>query len=192
MNISKKLLETFLDLYTYDSNIEQWSLDKFKDNPPRFYRLQIIISLMKALDISSSYSDFRNGDFIQNIQLEHWIEFRKNIKDDILSNNSDDNLLGQNHLYHIQTIYYSLMRYRICAQELLSTNSGIYAAFNEFIEFSELMSRPNRMLMLELEKIDKVLLFCVNPNGLNYSKKELINRFDYPDINLNEIDFEWI
>jgi hypothetical protein len=189
--MEKQLLATFLDLYTYESKIKNWSLESFKANPPRFYRLKMITSIMQALDISCSYIDFSYGDFIDEIHYKNWQQFKESILKDIESPKQKKiNRIIDNS--DINTIFYSLMNYRLYAQKLLSSNDGIYVASEEFKLFSELMNRPNRLLIKELEKIDKVLLFCINPSGLNYSKDELIAQFNYPDVDLNEIDIEWM
>ncbi len=31
--MEKQLLDIFLDLYTYDSKIEEWSFEKYENNP---------------------------------------------------------------------------------------------------------------------------------------------------------------
>jgi hypothetical protein len=78
------------------------------------------------------------------------------------------------------------------AKQLLSSNDGIYAASGEFRAFLELMNAPSRKLIEELKKIDVVLLFCINPTGIYYSKEELINNFGFPDVNINEVDVDFM
>lgn len=190
--MEKQLLDLFLDLYTYDDNISLWSFDTFEDNPPRYYRLKMIAALMKALEINYSYSELSQGKFISNKQVEKWAAFK----------NSIETILSQDKVYNdsrfvtdasdITNIFRTLMRYRLYAQQLLSSNDCIYAASGEFRVFLELMNTPSQQLVEELKKIDSVLLFCLNPLGISYTKEELMNQFGFPNVNLREVDIEWM
>lgn len=188
--MEKKLLKNFIDLYNYDSEIETWSLEKFKENPPRLYRLQIIIALMNALEIHCSYIDFKNGCFISDIQAERWDHFKE-------SNKFLRKIKSKSNIVTIKssgiiTIFNSLMHYRLLAQKLVTCNDNIYAASAEFNLFSKLMNNPNKLLIKDLKKIEKVLQFCINPKKIKCNKSKLIDSYNFPDVDLNEIDLEWM
>lgn len=190
--MEKQLLDTFLDLYTYDTKIHEWSFEKFENYPSRSHRLQIITALMKALDINCSYSQFIEGKFITNVQYEKWADFKKSIEN-ILPQVKESIPPGmQMDAFAIGMLFRTLMRYRLYAQQLLASNDGIYLASGEFRTFLDLMSEPNRKLIEELKKIDTVLLFCINPTAISYTKEELIANFGFPDVNINEVDVDWM
>ncbi len=77
--IEKQLLDLFSDLYTYDTKIQEWSIEKFEENNSCLYRLQMIAALMKALGITCSYNDFKHGRFIAKDQFNKWKEFKESI-----------------------------------------------------------------------------------------------------------------
>jgi hypothetical protein len=190
--MEKQLLDTFLELYTYEQNINSWSFDSFEEKTPRYYRLQIIDTLMKALEINCSYSQFCDGKFITNVQYKKWADFKK----------SNENRLPQDlgtippsmtmDAFAIGMLFRTLMRYRLYAKQLLSSNDGIYAASGEFRAFLELMNAPSRKLIEELKTIDAVLLFCINPTGISYTKEELIANFGFPEVNINDVDIDFM
>ena len=190
--MEKELLDTFLDLYTYDQKISSWSLDSFEEGTPRFYRLQIIDSLMKALELNCSYSQFSNGEFVTIIHYKKWADFKKSIENIIPEVKKSMPPSMTMDAFAIGMLFRTLMRYRMHAARLLSSNNGIYAASGEFRIFLELMNEPNRKLIEELKKIDAVLLFCINPTDIYYTKEELINNFGFPDVNINEVDVDFM
>ena len=190
--MEKQLLEAFLDLFTYENNINSWSFDTFEENTPRYYRLKIIDSLMKALEINCSYIQFSHGSFISNMHSEKWADFKKSIEN-ILPQVMAIKLPSMRiDTFEISILYRTLMRYRLFAQQLLSSNDGIYAFSEEFRAFVELMNIPSRQLIEELKKIDTVLFFCINPNAISYTQEELISQFAFPEINLRDVDIEWM
>lgn len=188
--MEKKLLKTFIDLYNYDSEIETWSLEKFKENPPRLYRLQIINALMNALEIHCSYINFKNGCFISDIQAERWDNFKESNK--FLSKIKSKSNIATKKSSEISAIFCSLLHYRLLAQKIVTCNDNIYAASAEFNLFSKLMNNPNKLLIKDLKKIEKVLQFCINPKKIKCNKSKLIDIYNFPDVDLNEIDLEWM
>jgi hypothetical protein len=192
MNFTEKqLLYVFSELYILDNRITEWSLEKFKDNPPRFFRLQMINSLMNALNLNCSYNEFKNGKFISDKHLDKWPLFRNEIinKFQLKSQKSQNRVVK---CHHIETIFYCFINYRLHAEKLLTSNDAIYAASHEFLLFSKLMTNSNLLLKKELKKVDKILFFLINPEGISYSKEQLIEQFNYPNLDLNEIDLDWI
>jgi hypothetical protein len=190
--MEKKLLELFSDLYSYDDNISSWSLDSFEEKTPRYYRLQMIDSLMKALEINCNYIQFSQGDFISNKQLERWADFKKSIGINLPQDEANRGSLFPTSTFDINNIFRILMRYRLYAHKLLLCNDNIYAASGEFRTFVNLTNTPNLHLIQELKKIDAVLLFCINPTGISYTQEELISQFGFPDVNLREVDLDWM
>ena len=50
----------------------------------------------------------------------------------------------------------------------------------------------NQLIVEEVKLIDELLIFLINPLGHNYSKKDLCLFFQYPNIDLEELDLDWI
>jgi hypothetical protein len=192
LTLEKRLLFTFLTLYSFEKEVRFWSLENFKDNPPRLYRLQMIDSLMEALDIKSSYLEFTEGKFIAEIQLNKWGDFKKSIEKILPKEDEASRPMFEIKVNHIMANFRLLMYYRMNAERLISSTSGIYAASGEFRTFVKLMNNTSRKLYKELKKIDTILLFCINPNNIYYSEEELVNNFNFPDVNIIDVDMEWI
>ena len=190
--MEKQLLDTFLDLYTYDTKIHEWSFEKFENYPSRSHRLQIITALMKALDVNCSYSDFKDGRFISKVHYNKWKDFKESIIDQLDAKAYTRSLKENSHPFDIQSIFRTFMQYRLNAQKLLGIFDGIYAANDEFMAFVKLIEIPNIHLKEDLKNIEQVLLFCINPTTISYTKEELIANFGFPDVNINEVDVDWM
>ena len=190
--MEKQLLDLFLDLYTYDSKIETWSFEKFENNPPRHTRLQMITAVMKALNITCGYSDFKYGFFISKTQFVKWKEFKESIIDQLDAKTYARSMKDALDPLDIQSIFRTFMQYRLNAEPLLGVFDGIYAANEEFRSFIKLIEIPNSHLKENLKNIEHVLHFCINPTGINYTQEELISQFGFPDVNLRDLDIEWM
>jgi hypothetical protein len=103
--------KAFLDLYTYDTKIQEWSFEKYENNPSRYYRLQMITALMKALDINCSCYNFKLGRFISKVQFSKWNEFKESIFDQLDAKAYARSLKDNSHPFDIQNIFRTFMEY---------------------------------------------------------------------------------
>ena len=190
--IEKQLLDLFLDLYLYDTKIHEWSFEKFENFPSRYYRLQMITALMKALEINCSYHDFKEGRFISKVHFNKWKDFKESIVDQLDAKAYTRSLKENTHPFDIQSIFRTFMQYRLNAQKLLGVFDGIYAANEEFRAFVKLIEVPNIHLKEDLKNIEHVLLFCINPTGISYSQEELIANFGFPKENSRDVDEDFV
>lgn len=149
--MEKQLLDIFLDLYTYDSKIEEWSFEKYENNPSRFYRLQMIAALMKALNITCNYYDFKKGYFIDKTQFDKWKGFKESMIDQLDTKAYDRSLRDNSHPLDIQSVYETFMQYRLDAEQLLSVFAGIYLAKDEFRAFAKMLNTSNSHLKEEFK-----------------------------------------
>jgi hypothetical protein len=188
--MEKQLLDTFLDLYTYDTKIQEWSFEKYENNPSRYYRLQMIKALMKALDINCSYYDFKNGRFIDRAQFDKWKEFKESIIDLLDVKAYERSLHDKSHPFDIQSIFRTFMQYRLYSEKVIGIFDGIYLANDEFRAFANMLNTSNSHLKQELKNIEHVLHFCINPTGITYTQEELIKQFGFPEVDLGAIDIE--
>ena len=188
--MEKQLLDLFLDLYTHDTKIEEWSFEKFKDNTSRLYRLQMIASLMKALGITCSYYDFKQGRFIAKDQFNKWKEFKESILDQLDAKAYARSMKDSSHPFDIQGIYGTFMQYRLYAAQVLGIFDGIFLANDEFRAFAKMLNTSNIHLKEDLKNIEHVLHFCINPNGISYTQEELISQFGFPEVDLGQIDMD--
>ncbi len=189
--MEKILLTSFLDLYTLSNDTTKWSVANFAKNPPRLYRLQKIDSLMAALKIEGSYQEFEYGEFLFEEGRQDLAGFKNRIEENypsifetIFLNNREDS--------DFQFVFEVLLRYRIKVQQLINVKTCV-------LEVSGINSIPltiisdiDKKLLKDIAAIDNILYYLLNPIGINYTKEDLITKFNYPDVDLAQIDKDWI
>jgi hypothetical protein len=189
--MEKTLLTNFLELYTLSDNVAKWSTDNFANNPPRLYRLQAIEALMNALQINCSCQEFQYGEFVfgQN-QLNQSVLIIK-IKEKYPTLFQTTNTDEKNQI-DFQFMFEILFSYRMQLQKLRSVRDSV-------LEYSEDNRYPiliiddiNSKLKADIEALDDILAYVINPKEINFSNQELIEKYNYPAGDLNEIDADWI
>lgn len=186
------LLKHFLELYLMNKETGTWSLEKFTDNPPRLYRLQMIDSLFAALDIKCSYDEFKYGEFITEERMLRW----EDIKNIVL----DYSELAMNNVHfdekffkgELQSVFDELMEYRLRLHGLLNIANGVIAASGLFLMSLNILNEINQKIIGEFEIVDKILCYIINPLGIQYLVEELQIKFGYPLIDIEEVDLDWI
>lgn len=191
MSIKKQLLTSFLELYTLSNNIDKWSKDYFANNPPRLYRLQVIQALMDALQINCSFQEFQYGEFLLHQEKLNAIEFLKIVQENYPALFSTINTEESDPM-DFQFTFEILFAYRMQLQQLMSNREGI-------IEFSNSNSYPvaiieeiNAKLQVDIEAMDTILAYLINPQEIHFSIQELKEHYHYPEGDLQEIDNNWI
>jgi hypothetical protein len=190
--MEKLLLKTFLDLYSLNRKVENWSLKEFQKNPPRLVRLKMIDSLFLALNIQCSYSDFMKGLFIKDYNLYDWNELETIITNKYKKGMNQVHFEGNESAYELQTLFQELFDYRLLLEDLVTKNSGVLAASGVYKIPFNIMRDINRKITKEFTGLEQILAYLINPGGLQYSIEELNLQFGYPIVDLLDLDFDWL
>lgn len=188
--MTNQLLTSFLELYTLSNNIGKWSKDNFTNNPPRLYRLQAIEALMKALQINCSYQEFQYGEFLlgqnQLVQSELITKIKKSYPILFQTINTEEKKQIDG-----QFMFEILFSYRMQLQKLTSVKDSVLE-YSENNRYSILIiDTINNKLQSDIKAIDNILEYLINPNQINITKQELIEKYNYPVGDLDDIDSEW-
>ena len=189
--IKQQLLIAFLDLLSFEKKVNNWSEEKFSENPPRLHRLKIINALMKALQIKCSYADFLNGEFITEDNLPD--------KAEVLNQTAlihiGDLRIKSNSTWSVSKakfVFKNLMNYRLRLLDLSNFGNGVMAVSGCFRIPFLVSSTFNDKLSEPIANLDNLLLLFLNPSAINYSRAVLIADYGYPDIDLTEVDIDWL
>lgn len=191
MIMEKQLLTIFCELYSYNNNIQIWTAEEFADNPPRLYRLQMINALMKAFQINCSYADFLKGEFITKKSIPNSEDLLR-LTSKLYSDNMHINSQEKCDLGHAKYIFESLMHYRLKLEELFTIGSGVYAASSYYRIPLLVYSGINEKLETETQILESLILLFMKFKKSNYSREDLIQHFNYPDVDLGDVDFDWM
>lgn len=189
--MEKTLLTKFLELYTLSDNITKWSIANFAKNPHRLYRLKAIDALMKALQINCSYQEFQYGEFLMKPDNLEQSELIIKIKENYPSLFQTTNTHEKNQI-DFQFMFEMLFNYRMQLQKLISARDSVL----EYLEDNRypilIIEGINSKLQADIEALDDILAYLINPKEIHFSNQELIEKYNYPVGDLEEIDSDWI
>ncbi len=189
--MEKILIRTYLELYSLNDTIEKWSLKNFENNPPRLYRLQIIDSLMRALEIKCSYEGFKYGEFLFDENKINWSVFKKIVEDNFPKGLENIDTINDNSDCY-QFIFEIFLRYRIRFYQLINTKSMVFEASGINKIPLNIFNEIDSKITPEFGGIDSIINYLLNPTNIQFTMEELKHKFNYPTINMNFIDSEWI
>jgi hypothetical protein len=188
--MDKLFWQLFFELYVFESNMENWEEEKFIDEPIKLYRLQMLQSLLRAFSIEININDFLKGIHINQVHVEKWSEFRQRKLSKVRSQLRSFETQENTSMQELQSIFQSAISYRMQAQLLFSNNDHIYAASGNFLFYLRAMNHINKKLNNELSMLNDYLIFCLNPNQLKLKKRELMKNYNFPKVNLLDLDLD--
>ena len=190
MYTAKDILDLYLKFEGLQSDKDTWTEDNLQSNPPRFYRLKALESLFRAFDLGD-IKEFAQGTFISKRSIQDYSALIKRMKSE-LKTITKFRKGEQITLKEIVTLFTRLMEYRRRWNYVVEFSSGLYAcsAKNRYAFYK--IGEVNSAIQEEIAPIDDILTFIISPSKKTISKDELVKHFDHPDVNLFDIDAEWI
>jgi hypothetical protein len=189
--MEKTLLKNFLGLYTLSNDTSKWSAANFAKNPPRLYRLQMIAAVLKALKIEGSYQEFEYGQFLYDEGRQDLAGFKTRVEENYSTIFETINLEDEENS-DFQFIFEVLLRYRIKLHQFISVKATVLEAAGINKIPLTIMSEIENKLQNDIAAIDNILCYLLNPKGMAYSIEELKTKFNYPNVDLDKIDSDWI
>lgn len=176
---------------------ETFNPTEWADNPPRYLRYQMLLSVCDALSIglkdieegtykikatANQFDDFLNRyeSNTKNKKFKTIIERYKNESSYCVVLDSQ-----------LTSLFYSLLRVRKTTFEVESQFSGLLAASGVYTLPVMINNSIAKGLQKEKKFIDDILMFLMNPNQLDISRLNLIAKFQFPNVDLEEIDFDF-
>jgi hypothetical protein len=193
VNPSTILIKRYLELKRLSPDLRIWSKESLKENEPRYIRYLQIQSLMQYLKINTSIKDFAFGRIkFGNLDIEQYYkliktndhgtysDFKKRLDDDYETNPYWNNVFSVtlNHLDYLHAA--------------LNINSCVLACSGVFSESIIMTNNHNKQLQKYYNKEIKILSWMINPDDKKETISYLIDNYDFPHHNLDEIDLEYI
>ncbi len=189
---AKDFIKVYLELIDLIPDTNVWSENNFENNPSCLYRLKQLNAILVAFRIKSNWIDFSNGEFVFFRPINQYLSIQNTINE-----------------YKYSKEFRSLKQEKITHQDIMR----IFKFFIDFIikEYS-LESKINRYILANrlplqyfIQKIKSYrsphnikitnsiiddLAKIINPSGKGVKLKTLIDKYNYPDVDLKEIDIE--
>jgi len=188
--LSSKFLITLFEFHIMKSNFNEWEEAILKETPPLYYRFLQLNSMLKAMEIDCRLSDFVKGLFLGNGVIIEYEDIYRDILnefkipiDDIKFNEQGDVFVSFLALYFFRkTLYHSFHE----SLTILRDGAGNYGNPERILKYLEI--ELNR----KIEFIDNILCFMIDPKKRKFDAKILIEKYGYPDVDIYEIDLEWV
>jgi len=206
------LLDKILDFTSMTPNSKEWNLRSLKSNPPRHIRLRQIDALLHAFCPSQvnqniisktrsifddhqkkSIEAFLRGDFIKTRSVTEYTGLFQFIKDFAKNKNGIIDQERQVRLEELVFIFPKLIDFKSQIRSLLTFNSGWLEASSPTSLFSIYITNSiSHNLVGKYDELDDVIEQFINPQGFTFTEKELIDKYNFPTENLNDVDMDFI
>lgn len=205
MNNSQKhtalhLLEKVIEFTTMTSDPVEWSYEEQQGNPPRFVRLKQIHSLMDAFipelkpskDIRRSIENFFVGNFLANRPVKEYVNLTEKIDQTIANSRYNGAYNEKLDVFDLRSNYCHLMDYYLKMKSLVNHNNGQMEVSYPFMFSYIITDSVSEILKSKVEIISTLLVEFIDPKNYAYTEDELITHFNYPVVDLMEMELEWI
>ena len=199
------LLDKVIEFTEMTPDQEQWTLSALESNLPRFIRLQQINSLINAFlqnETSKTFvsdkpnltiNNFLSGKFIKERPTSDYIETFQFIRQFINEQGIALGTTSEIQLEELVFAYTFLIAYKRQLRNLLTFNNGWFATSSLPTKFTILLTNSiTNNLVNKHSDLDKALELFINPTGLTFTETELIETYNYPIDDLDEIEIEFM
>lgn len=208
------LLEKIIEFTTMTPDSNEWNTSALKSNPPRLIRFKQIRSLINAFfehedrqnildNVKSLVGGNANkitiqtllsGEVLKGKRPEEYSELLTLMKYKVKEREGQINEAEFDRPFvNLIMSYQHLVQYKRHLTDLLTSNSGWLEAGSITSRFSIYLTES---ITVNLEgkyfELDRALELYINPRGLSFTKEELISKYNFPNENLDEVDFNYI
>ena len=184
---NKDILRIFFELLSLSKDINEWSVEKFKYNEPRLLRYQQLMALLQAFNIPTDIHTFVNGSFIDGTH-EKYAKIRKYM----MRNNKTRYRVGEITGYDIDEAFAYMLEYRMKLNTVLVHNKQLILASHSMRYAYFQIMKVNRTIKKDIEEYDTFLAWIISPEKESYSIEEMVKCFAYPNVDMSEIDLNYM
>lgn len=191
----KDFLKMFQEFKAMVPDTAEWQLNRLKWNEPRYYRLKQLQSLMLAFNLGTDLlSDVQNRGFLKHRSAEDLApiinDLQKYIDQSPREQKRQSSAPADPRPEEFVMLIQSFFRFSEEMRRLIGFNS-------DWIETGSVTSRYSIYKTTEvlksidlkgLEEIEALLFKILNPQERIFSKSELVEQYNFPDVDLETID----
>ena len=190
---AEQLLYLIAEFRGMQSNSNSWNEADLSHNPPRLYRLQMINSLLKAFNLGSELNwEFFRGHFLNYKNVEDYPKVEK-VLEEFLNQNPNRFFSGLKNV-NLASIFQMLFEVYEKLLNLFSFGKGSLVGGSSLGHvFPKLLVEDlnNKISqILEYEILLSILKSLISPGDITFSRQELITNYQFPDVDLMEVDME--
>lgn len=205
MNTSPKhsalyLLEMIIDYVNMTNNDAEWSFEVQKANPPLFARLLQIQSLLQAFipeltaseNIRKSIVNFFAGGFILHRTMDAYSNMVGLMNHTIDGSRFSHTKKKTLDVFDLQNNYCNLMDYYLKLKNLLNHNQNEMKVSDPGMFSYIVTDAISESIHAEAECVSHLLSEFIDPENHAYTEDELVDQFNYPAMDLLDVDMHWM
>jgi hypothetical protein len=185
---SRDLLLAFLDLRRLSPEVDNWTEERLADNPPRLARLRQLVALFKAFGIPWNPAAFVEGTFIRPGD-PRYDPIVSRLKAEAVEGEALEDGRARRQLPKFFSI---LFDYRTRLDDVLSFNSGLIEASGLYLLAYRKADMQNQIIRNNLAAIEDTLAELISPGRAALSRERLVHEFGYPDVDVTDLDLDWL
>lgn len=191
INPAEIIIKDYIELNSMSPDRSSWSESYFKDNPPRYYRFKRMASCFEVLGYQN----------INYESLTHTINLPKLNEDQINSVISTietafpieyEQYLEKWSFFSPRTTFDFLIRMLVSIYSFNFQRSGVLEASGYHMIPVLMLEHLEEKLTPEKEAVEKTLCLLLNPEEKTYNPIDLVTKYDFPLVDLEEIDLDWL
>lgn len=185
------LVRQFVGLRDYTPDLESWSEEGFAANPPRLYRLRRLRALFAAYGIDWDPAWFAKGAFLESSN-ERYADVARQMEVRLMTAGIEPRSVSTLGVFQRQLSFKTLLLYREHVEKVLVYPDRILTAGGWISLAHKRIRELNRVLADHLPLVDDVLAALISSEGRRFELLEMVRDYGYPDVDLDEIDIDWI
>jgi hypothetical protein len=183
---ARSILLGFLDLRRLSPDLRHWTEKRLSDNPPRLIRLRQLVAMFRAFGLPWNPRSFTQGKFIKPEDPRYTALLSKLEKE---VPKEGRNSCGR---HQLPFFFALLFDYRSSLEETLSFTSGVLEASGLYLHACHKAEELNTIIRENVAIVEDILVALISPGGLSFSVEQLARDYDYPDVDLLDLDIEWM
>jgi len=148
----------------------------------QWVRYARVMALLRAFELSSP-RDFAEGNFLERKPMSAYPIASRVLREvQRMSglSNPDSDVLGR--------LFWWLLIYRVQAEKLLQINEGwLVAGHLGIFTALQVTGDANEGVAASLEEIEALLIDMIDPSGKQVTEREMIERWGWPDVDLEQL-----
>jgi hypothetical protein len=187
---AKDIVKVYTELKDLTPDVNEWTESALQDSKPRLIRLNQLIALKKAFKINGSWEEFERGNFVDRFPIESYNLLKQNIKS--FKNSSSWNSQNFDHFCYrdLQVIFRLFLEFVVIENTLknhISEYSMTYSLGQNY-GYEHAKSYFSGRTAKKIQNMINDLAIIIDPLQRVFSEEELINKYNYPYADLEDID----
>lgn len=189
---AKDFIKIYVDLKYLTPNVNEWTKELFYESESRLKRLHQLIVLKKAFNINDNWEEFERGNFLDRFPIESYNQLKQNIKS--FKNTNSWNSQNFDHFcYRDLQVTFRLFMEFVVIENTLKNHISEYSmtySLGQIYGYEHTKSYFTRRTNKKIQYMIDDLAIIIDPLQQVFSEEELINKFDFPYVDLEDIDLK--